>query len=240
MSGSNLTVELIDAYLDTNYRIFAPEGIISIRPNAVSTPLRKLLKTRGVGSSALLTAFNPRSQPTESDENIRRQHELEQEVLERWEILRAEGVDRKGDWPVEQSALILGIEFNDAVTLGRTYGQNAFVYCDATGYVSLVASLAISTSAGGIRWTRRPDGSYSFVSFVLGGNGSGTADAKSIAERIYSRQAQNLSTILPILCRLGWKDVVDLIEGLEKASLPDETTKQDSNSSAGNSNCLSV
>ena len=53
-------------------------------------------------------------------------------------FLRGEGVDPSGSWPGEPSVLVLGISAEEAVRLGRAYGQNAIVVAGRDAVARLV------------------------------------------------------------------------------------------------------
>ena len=59
----------------------------------------------------------------------RRQRELEKQ-LSRMGLpyLRGEGRGETGDWPPEQSALVLGVTRETAKAVGRAWQQNAIVF----------------------------------------------------------------------------------------------------------------
>jgi hypothetical protein len=77
---------------------------------------------------AFVTAWNPGSgDPLPPDINDRRARELEREIEDRWQFRRGQGLPDDAGWTPEPSLLILGISQDDAITLGRRYGQNAIV-----------------------------------------------------------------------------------------------------------------
>ena len=220
MTMATVTKELLDAYYATEYRVSTPDGTISLRADKQSDQLRDLLKANGVSSCAFITAYNNYSIQESEEVNQRRQAEFEETVSKHWKYHKGEGVDPHGKWPAEPSLLILGIEFDSARELA--YGQNAFLFGNAEGYIGLVPSLRISTSPGFIRWTPRPDGKFSFGSFILGGNSSGQCDAKSVAEKLHRTASHNYSAIIPALMRMGWTNVLDQIIPLEREKLRQE------------------
>lgn len=134
-----LTPELAAAYWATEYRVFAEDGVITLRPGTISADLEALQRRFGVRSSAFLTAYNPRSVPQEEHWNRQRQAELAARVALRWPFLRGEGVSPSGDWPPEESLLILGISFEEARELGCQYDQFSFLFGDEKGCVRLEA-----------------------------------------------------------------------------------------------------
>ena len=121
--------ELVDAYRSTDYRITTDAGVFSFRVDSVCSRLLDLQTLHAVGSSALITAWNPYSEPTSDAENAAALAELENALTARGlTFLPAVGVDPLGFWPGEPSVLILGIGKPDAVDLGNQFRQNAIIW----------------------------------------------------------------------------------------------------------------
>jgi hypothetical protein len=118
--------DLDAAYRATTYTADTPEGEIAIRIDESNARLDRLLVARSVTSWAYVTAYNPASIPTVTSENEARQRKLRTEVAGSGHVFfEGEGI---GDsWPAELSLLILGITDEDAVALGRRFGQLAIV-----------------------------------------------------------------------------------------------------------------
>ena len=55
-------------------------------------------------------------------------------------MLPGEGIGDNGTWPAEQSVLVLGIELEHAVQLGRRFGQRAIVYGRVGGRAALACT----------------------------------------------------------------------------------------------------
>lgn len=94
---------------------------------------------------AILTAHNPGSQPLSPEENARRHRELERALRERGYDL-APSVNRspEGDW-VEEGFAVLGIGLEEALAVGRRFGQNAIVYGQGE-------RVALAWCGGGLEW----------------------------------------------------------------------------------------
>jgi hypothetical protein len=77
---------------------------------------------------AILTAHNPGSRPLSPEENARRHRELERALRGRGHDL-APSVNRspEGDW-VEEGFAVFGIGLEEALAVGRRFGQNAIIY----------------------------------------------------------------------------------------------------------------
>ena len=133
------TAELESAYRATTYRLFLPGGGCELRAGVVSETLRCWLETAGVTSFAILTAHNPGSKLSDSDENTQRQAQLECELLELgYEPYAGENVAADERWPAEESCFVPGISVADATALGGRYGQNAIICGGADGVPELV------------------------------------------------------------------------------------------------------
>lgn len=88
---------------------------------------------------AFVSAWNPGSLQLPSEENARRARALEEEVGRSWRFERGAGVpDDPQDWAAEESLLIHGISRDEAVALGRRYGQNAIVAGAGGGPAELI------------------------------------------------------------------------------------------------------
>lgn len=94
---------------------------------------------------AIITAHNPGSRRLSDEENARRHRELER-------LLRGRGYDLapsvnrspEGDW-VEEGLAVLGIGLEEALDIGRRFGQNAIVYGQGE-------RVALAWCEGGLEW----------------------------------------------------------------------------------------
>lgn len=126
----SLSERLIQAYRQTDYRVLTTPPLTLII-DRVSPGLARLMASSGVATAAVITAWNPRSQPTAeavnrlADVQLRKRLESLHAVLypvcsEAW----------RGDWPVEPSWLAMGLDRRVACELGHEFGQNALVWAD--------------------------------------------------------------------------------------------------------------
>lgn len=117
------------AYLATAYRVTAsPRGGFDIRCGGVSEKLEALLADSGCATWAFISACNPGSVPLDGAANRTRHDALHVEVrLRGLTLYPGIGIGDAGDWPPEESLLILGIDEAAAVALGRRFGQRAIV-----------------------------------------------------------------------------------------------------------------
>jgi hypothetical protein len=121
------------AYRSTAYRA----GKLTLRVGEPTPPaLDLLLESRGLRAWAYLTAWNPGSRPLPLDENRRRQRELVAHLGD-WQWLRGRAEADDGTWS-EESLLVLGLPREDAMALGREFGQNAVLVGVPGGVAELV------------------------------------------------------------------------------------------------------
>ena len=117
------------AYRATRYHVCdSPLGAFVILCGEPSPELATLLAAEPVGQWAFVTAENPGSVRLDRRANAERMRQLRAAV----EALgfrhypgRGEGIG--GDWPAEESLLIVGVPEAEAVALGRQFGQLAIL-----------------------------------------------------------------------------------------------------------------
>nr|WP_314469771.1 DUF3293 domain-containing protein [uncultured Sphingomonas sp.] len=124
---SGLQAGLVDAYLATKYHVEIWDGF-DLRVGEYSDESQGLFNAHGIETSAFLTAWNPLGEKLGNDENRARNEQLKQD-LEALSLHSAKGtgVASDGDW-AEESLHVLGITFEQAVSLGHRYQQNAIVW----------------------------------------------------------------------------------------------------------------
>ncbi len=121
--------ELEAAYRATVYRVYLPTGAVNLRIDGQDAGFAAWLVGEGATAWAILTAWNPGSQRLDEGENRTRQTALELRLLERGcEPYAGENVAEGGEWPVEESCLVLGLDCAAAAGLARDFGQNALVH----------------------------------------------------------------------------------------------------------------
>jgi hypothetical protein len=117
------------AYEATAYEVHdSPVGPFTIRCGVVSPQVDALLADAGLETWAFITAWNPGSVRLDDAENRHRHAELRSWLTARglrW--FPAAGVPAAGDWPPEESLLVLGLDEPATVPLGRAFGQRAVV-----------------------------------------------------------------------------------------------------------------
>jgi hypothetical protein len=118
----------LDAYRSTRFLVGDTTNGFCIRIGEVCSELDLLLTRAGADNWAYVTAYNPGGVVHDLAENRARQERLESEVRAAgFSYRHGEGVGEDGTWPPEPSLLVIGIAREDAVALGRRYGQEAIV-----------------------------------------------------------------------------------------------------------------
>ena len=131
---------LLAAYRRTRFCADTAQGRVVIRLEETCPELDALLRATGCERWAYITAFNPGSVRLSDDQNDARQRELEDAVRQVGHpMFPGEGIGEDGAWPPERSILVLGMEREAAVQLGRRFDQRAIV----CGEVGSVAALVL-------------------------------------------------------------------------------------------------
>ena len=117
------------AYQQAIYEVYYGKETIRLRIGDDNLQLEKLLKDCDGKTWALITAFNPYSQPLSAAENQQR-HQSLLNCLQamNFTIFDAVGKDDSGNWTPETSILIVGIDLIQAKEIGCKFQQNAIVY----------------------------------------------------------------------------------------------------------------
>ncbi|HEX6748951.1 MAG TPA: DUF3293 domain-containing protein [Longimicrobium sp.] len=127
--------DLLAAYLATVWSVDGPDGALEVRPGRIAPPPLR--------PSAIVTAYNPASQPRPAEENDRADADLRARIAaagaEPWRTLARGTGDDAGAWD-EPGWLIRGDVRGLAVALGAEFGQNAIVWIDAAGDVAIVVT----------------------------------------------------------------------------------------------------
>lgn len=131
--------ELLDAYRDTTWTVEMTAGTVDVRLDALADPQLR--------PSGIVTAYNPASIARTPDDNRAADQELLRHVrslgVQFRRVLGAGGSSGSGvDAWEEPGFLLLGDVRPLLVELGLVFGQNAVVWIDSTGAVSLVNTRA--------------------------------------------------------------------------------------------------
>jgi len=127
--------ELLAAYLATVWSVEGPDGVLEVRPGRIAPPPLR--------PSAIVTAYNPASQQRSADENDRADAALRARIADAgwasWRTLARGTGDDAGAWD-EPGWLLRGDARDFAIQLGVEFGQNAIVWIDAEGEVTIVTT----------------------------------------------------------------------------------------------------
>jgi hypothetical protein len=139
--------ELVKAYCEADYVVHIADQDIVLRVGKSSPELASLMRGYEVNSAAYLTAFNPFSVVSSSQENELNQSALIADVYSLGlKCVLGEGRDIANLWASEPSALVLGISFQSAELLAERYKQNAFLWISSEdAFVSLNLRYPIAT-----------------------------------------------------------------------------------------------
>lgn len=115
------------AYRETSFIADTTAGEIIIRVGARHPGLDVLLAQEGVQGWAFITASNPHPQRLSDEENAARNHALREGLrVAGMKFFPGRGVGRNGAWS-EESVLVVGIDRETALAIGRRYAQAAIV-----------------------------------------------------------------------------------------------------------------
>ena len=125
-----LTPELLEAYRNAEYVVFAERPIV-LRVGEPSADLDALLAEQGVRIAAFVTAANPRGELRPDAENAVANSALQNLVAAAgYPHFLGEGRNKRRTW-AEPSFFVLGIYRQNAEALGSLFEQNAIVFCEA-------------------------------------------------------------------------------------------------------------
>lgn len=135
---SKISVELRNAYENTDYKVFFDEKEIILKIGKVSIEMTQILDDLRVNNFAFITAANPYSSLKSSEENQIRNLELEKFLIKK-EIPYCKGIGESGDntWK-EESFCAFGIDLEIAKQLAKEFEQNAFVFGMENGVPEIV------------------------------------------------------------------------------------------------------
>lgn len=130
-AGTRLPDALVNAYLNTAYRVGETDEVpgFTLKVGQPSPELTVLMKRFSRSTAAFITAWNPMGQALSEEANRARNRALQQVLTQRslphWPGV---GSGASGDWPGEESFLVLGLDLEAARRLGRDHEQNALVW----------------------------------------------------------------------------------------------------------------
>ncbi|CAN5274537.1 hypothetical protein BH20ACI2_BH20ACI2_01010 [soil metagenome] len=119
--------DLETLYRQAMYIVDDGEVNFTIRLGQENTGLSQYLAARKAHSWAFLTAYNPNSLPATPEQNAARQAELIR-IVEHQGYGYLNGYGTGENWDPEASLFILDISRENALELGRNFGQSAFLW----------------------------------------------------------------------------------------------------------------
>lgn len=132
-----LDQRLVEAYYHTSYQVSAMP-FPAIRIGRLDPLLADWLEERHFQSFVFITAWNPFSRLRSLRENKRRNNQLRADLSTLARAVHSGvGIGDNNDWPPEESFWALDIDAEEAVRLGRKYGQNALVWWEKGGLPEL-------------------------------------------------------------------------------------------------------
>ena len=147
--ASKLDQDLLRAYRATAYQVFA-EPEFALRIGERSARLAELFDRNGKTCAAYITAWNPKGAACDPSFNAAAQERLAASVKELGlEYLKGEGKGEIGDWPPEESLLILGCTRSRAKKLGHAFKQNAVVWVGANAVPELIMLMPLGMVQSG-------------------------------------------------------------------------------------------
>ena len=124
-----LTPELLDAYRNAEYVVFADAHVV-VRVGQANPQVDALIRAEGATTAAFVTAANPRGEARSDMENGVANAALQNFVAAAgYPHFWGEGRDPRGSW-AEPSFLVIGIYRANAEALGQLFEQNAIVFCE--------------------------------------------------------------------------------------------------------------
>lgn len=133
---------LLAAYRDTAYEADVDGTLVELRIGEPATDWGHLDSGQPDTAWAFISAANPGSIRLSSEDNLSRHQALLTELSGRdFDVFQGRGVPDADDWEPEISLLVVGIDRDDAVAIGRGFGQVAIVCGRIGGVAELVECL---------------------------------------------------------------------------------------------------
>lgn len=132
--------ELVQHYLATTYTVLdgAGEVVASATIGERSPTIDALLKQHRAKTGVFITAWNPRSEPTDPDVNATAHDKLVRQMADlRLVGLPHEGRGADSSW-TESGLFVLDLDLQRAVAFATSMGQNAVVLCERGREAALV------------------------------------------------------------------------------------------------------
>ena len=127
------------AYLNTDYHVDAPGAAFKLNVGCYSPELDQLHQKFCVNTSLYITAWNPFSELLTDEDNDAKQQALVSDITDLGlDMMTGRGIAQSGDWPPEESIIVLGCDESTAITLSQKYQQNAIVFSDGNAIPRLI------------------------------------------------------------------------------------------------------
>lgn len=128
---------LAEAYLRTFYTVLFAD-FPPVRVGEVNRSFEAWLSEHHFKTCVFITAWNPASRMLSKTENLLRNNNLKTDLIKTSrQVLPALHLAGAGDWPPEESFWAGDISAENAILLGRKYGQNAIVWWEKDGMPEL-------------------------------------------------------------------------------------------------------
>ncbi|HCH03208.1 MAG TPA: DUF3293 domain-containing protein [Vibrio sp.] len=126
--------ELVEAYQQTCYRVEIDRQAFKLFIGQPNIQFSAYCQQNKIQQWAIITAYNPYSNPTAEPLNQQANIALSNELQALgYEFYRGDGMPDSSDWSIEKGFWIANIELITAKNLAIKYQQNAFVFGDSNG-----------------------------------------------------------------------------------------------------------
>ena len=125
-----LPLELVTAYQNADYYVLKKIPF-KFKIGVFSVDLKNLLKENRVRTGYLISAYNPKSQPTTQIQNVEKHRLLNNNLIKDnsffYETVSKDPLDK---WPCEYGFIVLNSSKKRAIELAIEFRQNAIVFVD--------------------------------------------------------------------------------------------------------------
>lgn len=121
-----------DACFFSKYQVLTPDGPLEY-PGFAKAYLTEFHRSNGVTTSALITACGQDDTDSEVRFNAEQHSRLIARVAKQWQYMPALIKHRTRTSDAEAAVVALGISKDDALEIGREFGQHAIIFADAQG-----------------------------------------------------------------------------------------------------------
>lgn len=128
MIDTSIHAELLASYERASYHVEASPSFI-LKIGRYSPELHSMYEASSKKRAAFITAYNPGSIELSNEDNKERNQRLEEKIQTLLlDYIYGESTCDESEWTGEKSFLILGIKQEEAISLGKEFGQNAIVW----------------------------------------------------------------------------------------------------------------